>query len=196
MCKRAYSPTIALKTGLALGRDDRNYKVFMSGRVFRLLMNWFFSRRQPFAVWSDEWLINVARTRSKSICGDPSCSGDPEGEACGSDFRGVSRRPGTHRSCTCTTGPFTFSIFIVFIDWTRGGGGSKSVSWIVQCSGRCTSPTVSRYSVTPSLILTFLLWLRFDWFSSWTEEHDVATTRTLRLETPCTRTSLMRCRRF
>lgn len=32
MCKRAYSPTIALKIGLVRGRDDRNYKMFVSGR--------------------------------------------------------------------------------------------------------------------------------------------------------------------
>lgn len=76
---------------------------------------------------------------------------------------------------------------------------SKSVSWTVQCSGRGTSPPVNRSSVTPSsLILTFLLPLRFDWFSSWTElqEHDGATTRTLRLETSCAWTSFMRCQRF
>ena len=72
-------------------------------------------------------MINVAAIWSKSICGDPPCSADPEGKARGSVCSGREeecRDPPERR--TCSIRPFTCLTFIVFIDWTGGGAGSQS----------------------------------------------------------------------
>lgn len=88
---------------------------------------WWIDLHQTSALtmWSDEWVINVAVIRSKSISGDPPCSGDPEGKARGSvRWTGWGGGQGPTGSCTCTVVRLTF---IVFIDWAGGGAGSGPV---------------------------------------------------------------------
>lgn len=113
-----------------------------------------FSRRQPSTLWGDEWVINVAAIWSKSICGDPPCSADPECKARGSVCAGgeeEGRDP--PERCTCTIRPFTCLTFIVFIDWTGGGAGSQTHRITTISLLLSLPPTLSGSILNPSSII-------------------------------------------
>ena len=113
-----------------------------------------FSRHQPSTLGGDEWVINVAAIWSKSICGDPPCSADPEGKARGS-VRAGGEEEGRDppERCTCTIRPFTCLTFIVFIDWTGGGAGSQTHRITTTSLLLYLPPTLSGSILNPSSII-------------------------------------------